>query len=37
MWGVSDNGKWGFQVSWNSTAANVTAFFGTWAYRAPAG
>jgi hypothetical protein len=37
MWGVSDNGKWGFQVSWNSTMAGPTAFFGTWAYRAPTG
>jgi hypothetical protein len=37
MWGVSDNGKWGFQVSWNSTMAGPTAFFGTWAYKAPTG
>ena len=35
MWGGGDGGKWGFQVSWNSTAANSTQFFGTWAYRAP--
>jgi hypothetical protein len=35
MWNASDGGKYGFQVSWSSTAGGPTSFFGTWAYRAP--
>jgi hypothetical protein len=35
MWGGLDTTKWGFQISWNSTGAGPTQFFGTWAYRAP--
>lgn len=35
MWGAGDGDKWGFQISWDATAAGATTFFANWAYTAP--